>query len=205
MYGHGLKFSRSGYNLKTFRASPYLLPQFGAYYQKFLLSKTRDLPEHGLVTRGYAFDFGYSNPNNAIAPFQWAECPLVIGRDFIAWSVTRVYSVAAPLVLTAPATTPHGVGAVTSQLGPNVSPGLMVNFYHTHNDVTRRWANKNISDGEFGGSGRYPMLLKDPALLPQGDTLLCVIQNMSNVTLQAQYLLMGGEFDTETYGQEAGV
>ena len=197
MNENGLIFSRSGYPLKRYRVSPYLFPQFGTY-NKFLLPKKRDLPTHGLVTRLYAFDFGYSNPGNAIAPYQWAQCPLVIGRDFLVWAVTRVYNASAPLVLTNPATTPAAVGS-------NVSPGLLVNFLHTHNDVQRQWANKNITDGEMGGNGRYPMMLTDPALLPQGDTITCVIQNLSNVTLQVQYLFTGGELDTESFGQEAGV
>lgn len=201
MHEHGLIFSRSGYRLRTYRVSPLLFPQFGPY-NKYILPKSRDLPLHGLVTRFYVFDFGFSNPGNAIAPYQTAYCPLVMGRDFLAWAVTRVYSVLAPSGLTNPATTPYGVGA--NQLGANQSPGLLVNWMHTHNDVQRQWSNKNVTDGEQGGDGRYPMILKDPALLPQGDTVTCVVQNLSNVTLAAQYLFAGGEFDTETYGQESG-
>jgi hypothetical protein len=202
VYEHGLKFSRSGYPLKTYRVNPLLYPQFGVS-NKYFLPKERDLPAHGLVTRFYVFDFGYSNPGNQIAPLNTAYSPLVAGRDFLVWAVTGVYNVAAPQVLTNPATTPYGVGA--NQLGANQSPGFLINFLHTHNDVQRQWSNKNITDGESVGSGRLPLMLKDPALIPQGDTITCVLQNLSNVTLAAQVVFAGGEFDTESYGQEAGV
>jgi hypothetical protein len=197
LHENGLIFSRSGTRLKRYRVSPYLYSQFGQY-NKYLLPKKRDLPAHGLITRFYVFDFGYSNPGNLIAPMQWAQCPLVMGRDFLVWAVTGRYVSAAPLILTNPATTP-------AQVGPNVSPGFLVNWLHTHNDVQRQWSNKNITDGEAIGTARFPMMLKDPALIPRGDTITCVIQNLANVTLQAQIVFAGGEFDTETYGQEAGV
>lgn len=197
MHGNGLIFSRSGYRLKSYRVSPLLYSQFGTY-NKYLLPKLRDLPAHGLVTRCYPFDFGYSNPGNQIAPYQTAYCPLVASRDFLVWAVTLVYNVAPPQVLTNPAATPASIGA-------NVSPGLLVNWLHTHDDVQRQWSNKNVTNGEQGGNGRYPMMLKDPALIPQGDTITCVIQNLANVTLSVQYAFIGGEFDTETYGQEAGL
>jgi hypothetical protein len=197
LHENGLIFSRSGTRLKHYRVSPLLYSQFGVY-NKYLLPKKRDLPAHGLITRFYAFDFGHSNPGNSIAPMQWAQCPLILGRDFLVWAVTGVYNAAAPQILTAPPTTP-------AQVGLNVSPGFLVNWLHTHNDVQRQWSNKNITDGEAIGTGRLPMMLKDPALLPRGDTITCVIQNLNNVTLQAQIVFAGGEFDTETYGQEAGV
>lgn len=197
MHESGLIFSRSGYALRSYCVSPYLYPQFGQY-NKYFLPKHRDLPSHGLVTRMYVFDFGYSNQGNQIAPYQLAQCPLVLGRDFLVWGVTQVYNSVAPLVLTNPATT-------AAQVNPNVTPGYLVNWLHTHNDVQRQWANKSITDGESAGNGRYPLLLKDPALLPQGDTITCVVQNVSNVTLAAQICFFGGEFDTENYGQEAGV
>jgi hypothetical protein len=193
----GLIFSRSGDSRKRYRVSPYLFPQFGAY-NNFLLPKRRDLPAHGLVTRLYAFDFGFSQGNFGIPPYDTAYCPLVIGRDLLVWAVTGVYSAQAPVVV-APATLPAAY-----QPGANVSPGFMVNWLHTHNGVQRQWANKNITDGEACGNGRYPMILRDPALLPQGDTITCVIQNLANNTLLAQLLFHCGEFDTETYGQEAG-
>jgi hypothetical protein len=178
---------------KRYRVSSYLFPQFGAY-NKFILPKDRDLPSHGLITRFYAFDFGVSTPALSIAPYDTGYCPLVLGRDFLVWAVTGVYSAQA-------ATDPP----VAGQPNANVSPGFLVNWLHTHNGVQRQWANKAITDGEACGNGRYPLILKDPALLPQGDTITCVIQNLANVTLVAQLVFSGGEFDTEQYGQEAGV
>lgn len=200
----GLIFSRYGQRQSPFRVSPLLFSQFGLS-NKYFLPLVRDLPQHGLITRFYAFDFGYANPNNSIAPYDTAYCPLQLGRDFLVEAVTGVYGAAAPQVLQNPPATPNGVGAVTSQVGANVTPGFLVNWLHTHNGVQRQWSNKAITDGESCGNGRYPLLLKDPALLPEGDTITCMIQNLANVTLQAQLLFMGGEFDSDTasYGQEA--
>lgn len=193
----GLIFSRSGYALRTYCVSPYLYPQFGQY-NKYFLPKHRDLPTYGMVTRMYVFDFGYSNPGNQIAPYQLAQCPLVLGRDFVCWAVTQVSQSIGPQILTNPATG-------TANVAPSVSPAYLVNFLHTHQDSQRQWSNKAITEGEAAGTGRYPLMLKDPALLPQGDTITCVIQNTSNCTLAAQVCFLGAEFDTETFGQEAGV
>jgi len=193
LHGPDLIFSRGMLSRNRYRVSSYLFPQFGAY-NKFLLPNDRDLPTHGLITRFYPFDFGVSTPALAIAPYDTAYSPLVMGRDFLVWSVTGTYSAA-------PAATPPA-----SIVAPNAnqSPGFLVNWLHTHNGVQRQWANKAITDGEACGNARYPLILKDPALLPQGDTITCVIQNLANVTLIAQLLFTGGEFDTEQYGQEAG-
>jgi hypothetical protein len=192
----GLKFSRSGYRMQCYRVSPLLFSQFGAY-NKYLLPSKRDLPTHGLTMSFYVFDFGFANPNNSIAPLDTAFCPLVLGRDFLVEMVTGTYTSAPPQVLTNPAATPFGIGALTTQVGPNVSPGFLVNFLHTHQGVQRQWANKEITDGEAVGSGDYPLILKDPALLPEGDTITCKIQNLANVTLQAQIVFSGAAFDIE--------
>src|ERR1700677_1010110 len=87
LHESGLIFSRSGYALRSYCVSPYLYPQFGQY-NKYFLPKHRDLPSHGLVTRMYVLDFGYSNQGNQIAPYQLEQCPLVLGRDFLVWGVT---------------------------------------------------------------------------------------------------------------------
>lgn len=193
MHEAGLLFLRAGRTRKLYRVSPLLFPQFGTY-NKFLLPKNRDLPAHGLITRFYAFDFGYSQLSQAIAPYDTAYCPLVVGRDLLVWSITRTYSTVAT------ADPP-----VAGTPGANASPGFLVNFIHEHQGVQRQWCNKSVSDGEFGGNGAYPMVLKDPALLPQGDTIICQITNLLNATMLAQVVFSGGEFDTEAYGQEAGV
>lgn len=192
MHGPGLIFSRDFNYGKRRRVSPYLFPQFGVY-NKYFIPSNRDLPSHGLVTRIYAFDFGFSQGNPSIAPMDTVDFPLVIGRDFLVWSITQVYQTAAttdpPVALTP---------------GANASPGFLVNFLHTHEGVQRQWANKSISDGESGGDGRYPLMLKEPALLLAGDTLTCSITSLVNATMLAQICLTGGEFDTETYGVTAG-
>jgi|SRR5271157_1571945 len=198
MYETGLIFSRSGDRRRLYPVSPYLYSQFGPY-NKFILPKRRDLPSHGLITRLYAFDFGFSIPGNALAPYDTGYSPLIIGRDLLVLAVTKVSYAAAPNVA-AGGTLPIAGGA-----GANGSPAFLVNWLHTHGGVQRQWSNKNITDGEAGGTGRKPMILRDPALLAEGDTMTCVVQNMLNATLQVQLLFTCGEFDTETFGQEAGV
>jgi hypothetical protein len=200
LHDNGLIFSRSGDTRKLYRVSPLLYSQLGQN-NRFHLPKRRDLPEHGLVTRYYCFDFGFSSPAASIGPYDTGYCPLVLGRDLLVWAVTAVYQAAPPTAIQVPAYAPPSIG----QVGANASPGFLVNWLHTHNGVQRQWANKNITDGESCGNARHPLILKDPALLPQGDTITCEIQNLNNVTLQAQILFTGAEFDTETYGQEAGI
>lgn len=190
----GLIFSRSGYRMHRYRVSPYLFSQFGAY-NKYLLPSKRDLPSHGLMTSFLVFDFGCTNPNSSIAPYDTAYCPLVLGRDSLVTIVTGYYTSAPPQVLTNPAATPYGIGAQTTQVGPNVTPGFLVNFLHTHQGAQRQWSNKEITDGESVGDYQYPLVLKDPALLPEGDTITCKIQNLANVTLQAQICFMCAAFD----------
>ena len=194
----GLIFSRSGYAHKLYRVSPLVFPQFGLM-NEYRIPKERDLPERGLVTRMYVFDFGFADPGNSIGPMDTQYCPLVMGRDFLVEVVTGVYAVQA--VAKPAGSFPAGTNL---PLG-NQTPGFLVNFLHTHEGVQRQWSNKNITDIESVGDGQLPLVLKEPALLPQGDSIMCVIQNLSNATLQAQILFTGGEFDTETYAQESGV
>lgn len=192
MHEHGLIFSRSGDRKKLYRVNPLLFSQFGLN-NHYALPTERDLPQHGLILRQYNFDFGFADQNTSIAPYDTAFCPLVMGRDFLVEMVTATYQAAA-------AANPPSAG----QPGANGTPGFLVNWLHTHNGVQRQFANKNLTDIEACGDGFFPTLLKSPALLPQGDTITCVIQNLANVTLQAQILFTGAEFDTETFGQEAG-
>ena len=195
----GIIFSRSGYKSRLYRVNPLLFPQFGLSNECFL-PDDRNLPKHGLVTRFYPFDFGFSSYGNAIAPYDTAYCPLIVGRDFLVTAITAVYQAAPPQTIQNPPAAP----AIIGQPNANVSPGFLVSWLHTHAGVTRQWSNKNVTDSEFTGNGRYPLLLKDPALLPQGDTITCVIQNLANVTLLGQVVFMGGEFDTALYGEEPG-
>jgi len=197
MHGCGIIFSQDGVG-RFYRVSPLLFPQFGPY-NKFLLPKDRDLPIHGLILRQQVFDFGYAVSSNAIPPLGQVDCPLVLGRDMLVWARTGVYGAAA-------VAGPPGQALPTAvgQPGANQTPGFLVNFFHTHAGVQRQWANKNITDIEAVGDGQLPYIETTPTLLLQGDTLMCTVQNLANVTLLAQIVLHGGEFDTETFGQEAG-
>lgn len=199
MNEQGLIFSRSGLASKLYEVSPLLYPQFGINNKNFLPHE-RDLPKHGLITRMEVFDFGFADPSQSIAPYDTAYCPLVMGRDFLVEMVTGTYSTQISQVLQNPAAVP----AVPGGPGAIDTPGFLVNFLHTHQGVERQWSNKNITDIESVGHLGYPLVLKSPALLPMGDTIMCVIQNLLNATLQAQIVFTGGQFDTEEYGQETG-
>jgi hypothetical protein len=186
--GIGIHFWRDG---RARRVNPDLFSQFGEY-NRLLLPTERELPKHGLITRIYPFDFGYAFPNNSLAPYAQADCPLLIGRDFLVWAITRTYSTVAT-------TNPPVAGTP----GANGSPGLLINFLHTHNGVQRQLMNKPLTDDEFGGDGQYPMILKEPMLLAEGDTIMCTLQNLLNATMQAQVVFIGGEFDTDNQQGEA--
>jgi hypothetical protein len=202
VHGSCLIFTHAG---KPRRVSPFLFSQFGAY-NKFLLPGERELPRSGLMTRLYPFDFGYADPSNALAPYAQADCPLVVGRDILIWGITRTWSTLNP-TLSAGAITPGAPGA-------NADPALLINFVHTHNGIQRQWSNKPLTNGEIGGgygmddddadlAAMFPMILHEPALLAEGDTIMCTLQNMLNATVAAQVLLLGGEFDVDRLQDEA--
>jgi len=181
----GLIFSDSGDARRLRRISPLLFPQYPGGLNKYFLQKVRDLPQHGLLTRFQVFDFGFgSGTGNLVAPYDTAYADVQIGRDFLAEVITGTYQAAA-------VTTPPTAG----QPNANQTPGFLVTFLHTHDGVQRQWENKPITDLESVGSGENPLLLTEPILLVAGDTLTCQLQNLANVTLQAQILLIGGEFD----------
>jgi hypothetical protein len=188
----GLIFSTSGDCRRLRRISPLLFPQYPAL-NKYFLQKERDLPTFGLVTRFQVFDFGYSSGGgNQVAPFDTAYSDLQIGRDFLAEIITGIYgAVAAAVPPSLSTSSGYGLGG---QINANQTPGFLVTFLHTHDGVQRQWENKPITDIEAVGNGTDPSLLKEPILLVTGDTLTCQLQNLSNVTLQAQILLIGGEF-----------
>ena len=73
---------------------------------------------------------------------------------------------------------------------------LLVQFFHTHDGVQRTWENKPITDIEAVGDAQNPSFLKEPILLVSGDTLTCQLQNLLDATLQAQIILVGGEFES---------
>lgn len=178
----GLTFSESGDTRRLRRISPLLFPQYPGGLNKYFLQKERDLPQHGLVTRFQVFDFGFSS-GVAVQPFDTAYADVQIGRDFLAEIITGTFIGAA---LSSPPT----FGAQNA----NQSPGFLATFLHTHDGVQRQWENKPVPDLEKVGDGRNPSLLTEPILLVAGDTLTCQLQNLANLTLQAQILLIGGEF-----------
>lgn len=189
----GLIFSESGDTRKLRRVSPLLFPQYPAGLNKYFLQKVRDLPQHGLVTRFHVFDFGFSI-GNAVQPFDTSFADVQIGRDFLGLILNGCYAAAA---VTGATTPPPTLGAQNAINGP---PGFLVTWLHTHDGVQRQWDNKLVTDIEAVGDGMNPSLLKEPVLLVAGDTLTCQLQNLNNVTLQAQILLVGGEFDTPQSG-----
>jgi hypothetical protein len=136
------------------------------------------------VTTFYPFDFGFNDPNKVIAPYDTAYFGVALGKDFLATVLTGYSSTAA--VTGAPAT--------AGQPGAAVKPSFLFNFLQTHEGNQRQWFNKNITDVEGVGSGADPMILRQPVLVPEGDILTCEVQNLTNATLQAQILLVGGEF-----------
>jgi hypothetical protein len=183
----GLIFSASGGTRKSHRVSPLLFPQYGLN-NKYFLQKVRDLPEHGLLLRFQVFDFGYS-VGAPVQPFDTWPTDVQIGRDFLVSAITGTFSAQA-------ATAPPGLGADNALK----SPGFLVTFLHTHDGVQRQWENKPITDISAVGDGEHVSLFKEPILLVAGDTLTCQLQNLSNVTLLAQILLIGGEFDAPKTG-----
>jgi hypothetical protein len=190
----GLIFSESGDTRRLHRVSPLLFPQYPQGLSKYFLQKGRDLPQHGLVTRFQVFDFGFgSGTGNLVAPFDTAYADVQIGRDFLAEIITGTYATAAAAIPPSNSGSPgYGLGG---QPNANQTPGFLVTFLHTHDGVQRQWENKPVTDIESVGDGLNPSLLTEPILLVAGDTLTCQLQNLANATLQAQILLIGGEFD----------
>jgi hypothetical protein len=168
-----------------------MFPQYPAL-NNYFLPKGRDLPQFGLLTRFLVFDFGYASIVNAVSPSDTQPADVQIGRDVLIEVITGVYS-------TAPAAVPPSLSSssgygLPGQPNANQTPGFVLTFLHTHDGVQRQWENKPICDIEAVGEALNPMLLKEPILLVAGDTLTCELQNFTNATLQAQILLIGGEF-----------
>jgi hypothetical protein len=183
MYGHSLIFSRSGGPDRLFRVSALLFPQ-RKLMNKYFLPEERDVPLEELELRFETFDFGFSNPGNVVAPYDTAYFGISFGRNFLAEMITGTS------VPQASATPP-----AAGQPGAAVTPSFLFNFQHENaKGVQRQWSNKPVTDLEGLGTAEQPMFFKSPALILQGDTLTCMIQNLANVSLQAQIVLIGGEF-----------
>ena len=184
MHGHSLIFSRSGGPDRLYRVSPLLFSQRGIT-NKYFLPSERDLPLEGLELRFQCFDFGFAIPGAAVGPYETAFFGITLGRNFLAELITGCSAPAASAV------TP-----VAGAPGAKVTPGFLFNFNHENaKGVVRQWAQKPLKDAEGLGTAEEPMVFKSPALVLAGDTLTCMIQNLGNVTLQAQIVLIGGEFE----------
>jgi hypothetical protein len=183
MNGNRLIFSRSGNRSRLYGVDPLLFPQRHVN-NKYFLPKDHELPAHGLTTRMLAFDFGMSDPSLTILPYDTGFFPIEMGNNFLAEIITGISAVL-------PLATVPAAGALN---GVQVDPSYLFNFQHTHAGNTRQWFNKNVTNGEGIGSAQEPMLFKHPALIPKGDTLTCIVQNLANANLRVQILLTGGEF-----------
>jgi len=181
MGANQLIFSRSG-SAKFYTVSPLLFGQ-KKLNNKYFLPDGRDLPEH-VELRFWTFDFGFSDPSAAIAPYDKAFFGLPAGRNFLAVSMNQA---------SVPQPTSTGTPAAGNP-GALVTPAFLVNFLHTHEGAQRQWSNKDEFDVEAAGDGRLPYIFKSPVLILQGDTLTCSVTNLSNCTLQAQVMIAGGEF-----------
>lgn len=184
MNANKLIFSRSGSRSRLYAVDPLLFPQYTTLNGAFLPDE-HELPKHGLITRFMPFDFGFSNPGLIIAPYDTAFVQIEAGKNFLAEVITGVSHV--PSQPTVP--------VAGAQSGVLVSPSYLVNFQHTHNGNTRQWANKNVTNLEAVGTAENPLLFKSPVLIPKGDSLTCIVQNLANAYQRVQVLLVGGEFD----------
>jgi hypothetical protein len=183
VHGNQLTFSRSGGCQKLYCVSTILFPQY-TVFNGYFIPKDNELPAHGVITRLLPFDFGFSDPSLVIYPYDTAYFPIELGDNFLAETITGFSDVLG------------GVDVAAAGALANVpqDPAYLVNFQHTHLGSTRQWANKSVTNDEAVGTGENPLLFKTPVLIPKGDTLTCVVQNMLNAQLRVQVLLAGGSF-----------
>jgi hypothetical protein len=182
MHANHLIFSRDMRGSRLYRVSPLLFPQEQTENFRHL-AQERDLPAHGLMLAFYGFDFGFSDPGKVIGPYATEHFGAAARKNFLVSSITGC---SATVATAAP--------PVAGAAGAQKTPAFLFNFLHTHQGITRQWFNKNLTNVEGLGNGQDPLMLKSPALIPEGDTLTCLVQNLGNSTLQVQILLTGGEF-----------
>jgi len=154
------------------RISPFLWPQHGLL-QKYHLPNLRDLPE-GTEFRAKTFDFGFNPGNASLIPYDTQVNSITLARNFLIWGINAVSS-------PAPGSTA-------------VSPAFLFNVIQQHAGDQLQFYNKTITDIEGGGSGQEPFILTSPQLVLAGDQLQVEVQNLANITLNAQVVLLGGEF-----------
>jgi hypothetical protein len=181
MHGNQLIFSRSGSRSRLYGVSPLLFPQY-TVLNGFFLPDPHELPAHGLTTRFLPFDFGFNDPTLIVQPYDTSFFQIVMGENFLAEAITGVNDV------------PNFPPTPGAQQNVNVDPSYLINFQHTHQGTTRQWMNKNVTNGEAVGTGENPLLFKIPALVLQGDTLTCQVQNMANASMRIMVTLIGGAF-----------
>ena len=184
MHGNRLIFSRSGTRSRCYGVDPLLFPQY-TVLNGYFLPDDHELPQHGLITQMLPFDFGFNDPTLAIAPYDTAQFPMTPDGNFLAEAITGVSDVLGLV-------NPPAAGSLSNV---QVRPSYLINFQHTHAGVTRQWANKNVTDREAVGTAENPLLFKSPILIPKGDTLTCIVQNLANAQLRVQILLVGGSFN----------
>ncbi len=163
---------RQGGRLKF---SPYLFSQNGTF-NRYLLPARRDLPQFGVTFAAKTFDFGFNASNPSLDPYDTQRQTITCTRNFLAWGFTGTSSPAA-----------FGSGAV--------SPAFLFQVYHSHMGAQRQFFNKALSDQELAGSAQAPHILIEPQVILIGDQLTLEMQNLGNLTLNAQVVLLGGEFD----------
>lgn len=184
MHGNRLIFSRSGDRRRLYGVSTALFPQY-TLNNEYFLPEEHELPGEGLRLSMLGFDFGVNDPTLVIAPYDTAFYPVELGENFLVETITGYSDV--PGIATPPAT-----GSLSNV---QLDPTFLINFQHTHLGNTRQWASKSITNREAVGTAENPLLFKSPVLIPKGDTLTCVVQNMLNANLRVQILLLGGGFD----------
>ncbi len=157
------------------RYSPYLFSQRGLF-NKYLLPKDRDLPQHGLTFAPKTFDFGFNASSPSLDPYDTTFQTITCRRNLLVWGIVGTSS---PAV--------RGVAAV--------SPGFLFQVKHSHMGSQRQFFNKALTDIELAGTAQNPQLLIEPQLILSGDQLTLEMQNLGNLELNAQVVLLGGEFD----------
>jgi hypothetical protein len=158
------------------RISPYLYGQ-RKLLNIFFLPKLRDLPQHGLDLKALVFDFGFNANNLSLDPFNTTRANETCRRNFLVWGITGRADLA-----TLPPTAPP-------------EPSYLFQFFHAHEGVQRQFYNKDLSNRELAGNAQHPHLLPHPYLILAGDTITCEVQNLGSSALDAQVVLLGGEFD----------
>jgi hypothetical protein len=184
MHGNQLIFSRSGDRRRLYTVDPLLFSEYGVLSNLFL-PNPQELPAHGLTAQVVVFDFGFNDPTLTVAPLDTQFFPFSLSNNYLAISICGVSDVP-PSQGVVPA-----AGVVN---GVQQTPAFLVNIQHTHNGSTFQWCNKDVTDRELCGRNGNALMLRHPAFVPAGDTLSCVVRNLSNTSLRVQVMLNGGAF-----------